>query len=369
MLKKFTVENFKGFKEKLVLDLASPCNYEFNSNVVSNGCITKGIVYGINGCGKSNLGHAIFDIVGHLTDNDFLARNYDCYVSMDGKAPFADFEYTFEFQGVELIYSYRKVSSTQLYEERLLIGGREVLYFDFLKQRGHIALEGAETLNNSMNNPSAISRVKYVNSNAILADTSENAVFMDFMDFINRMLLFYSLDDRGYQGFMQGSESIPEGIIKSGKLAEFQGFLEENNIFYELKDVETDGMRSIYCKFDKQDVNFYRVASTGTKSLALFYYWYIKMQQASFVYIDEFDAFYHFELSENIVKHLCKICDTQIFMTTHNTDLMSNDLMRPDCYFLLANNEIRSLANSTEKELRKAHNLQKMYKAGAFDGQ
>lgn len=36
--------------------------------------------------------------------------------------------------------------------------------------------------------------------------------------------------------------------------------------------------------------------------------------------------------------------------------------------FLLENNSIKAIADLTEKELRQAHNLQKMYKAGAFNG-
>ena len=92
------------------------------------------------------------------------------------------------------------------------------------------------------------------------------------------------------------------------------------------------------------------------------------MEQASFVFIDEFDAFYHFEFSESVQKRLGKISGVQIFTTTHNTDLMSNDLLRPDCYFLLKDNKIKAISDLTEKELRQAHNLQKMYKAGAFNG-
>ena len=91
------------------------------------------------------------------------------------------------------------------------------------------------------------------------------------------------------------------------------------------------------------------------------------MEKASLVYIDEFDAFYHFELSKEVQKLLNKLKQVQIFTTTHNTDLMSNDLLRPDCYFLLRDNKITSLSKLTDKEIRKAHNLQKMYKAGVFN--
>lgn len=47
---------------------------------------------------------------------------------------------------------------------------------------------------------------------------------------------------------------------------------------------------------------------------------------------------------------------------------MSNDLPRPDSYFLLENNSIKAISDLTGKELRQAHNLQKMYKMGAFNG-
>lgn len=91
------------------------------------------------------------------------------------------------------------------------------------------------------------------------------------------------------------------------------------------------------------------------------------MEKASLVYIDEFDAFYHFELSKEVQKLLNKLKRVQIFTTTHNTDLMSNDLLRPDCYFLLHDYKITSLSKLTDKKIRKAHYLQKMYKAGVFN--
>lgn len=60
-------------------------------------------------------------------------------------------------------------------------------------------------MNASIRNESPISRVKYVNSNSILSDNVQNQVFKKFIDFVERMLLFYSLDSRGYEGFMNGS--------------------------------------------------------------------------------------------------------------------------------------------------------------------
>lgn len=122
--------------------------------------------------------------------------------------------------------------------------------------------------------------------------------------------------------------------------------------------------------FDRNELDFYSNCSTGVRSLTLFYYWIQSIRFSdnppSLLFIDEFDAFYHLNLSENLVKELKK-CNSQIILTTHNTSLMSNKLLRPDCYFLMYKDGINSLADSTDKEIREAHNIEKMYRAGAFN--
>jgi ABC-type transport system involved in cytochrome c biogenesis ATPase subunit len=62
-----------------------------------------------------------------------------------------------------------------------------------------------------------------------------------------------------------------------------------------------------------------------------------------------------------------KLDACQIILTTHDTSVMTNELMRPDCLFLMHKNSIRSAADSTEKKLRFAHDVEKMYRAGAFN--
>lgn len=367
MLKQFNVKNFKGFKDRITLHLGTPNNYEFQSEVISEGCITKGIIFGINGSGKSNLGLALFDIIFHLTDKQTILKNYIVYQNVEYKDRSVEFEYVFQFFGSELRYQYRKKDVETLIYEELSINGETKILYDYEKNEGYTKLPGSETLNDFTMNESRMSRVRYVDRNTILEECEENRVFEAFIDFVDRMLLFYSLDEKGYEGLQVGTESLSDGIINSRQLKYFEEFLKENEIYYKLKEVSIDGEKMIYCVFGSKAIDFFKIASTGTRSLALFYYWYIKFQQASFVFIDEFDAFYHFKVAENLVKKVREIRNVQIFMTTHNTDLLSNDFLRPDCYFEIKGNKILSLSEKTEKELRKAHNLQKMYKAGAFD--
>lgn len=370
MLRKFSVSNFKCFDKKITFDLSDPANYGFNQQTIREDTKAKGIIYGANGSGKSNLALAVFDIILHLTDKEKLLAKYSPYLCLDSKSSMAEFEYEFCFDGTKVVYRYGKTDPLTLVYERLYIGDEEVLSYDFETRMGYVALAGTESLTLSSELPAEtdkLSRVKYVRNNAILQESEATRAFIAFMIFVDNMLMFYSLDQRGYQGLSVGPDSFTQGIIREGKIKEFQKFLERQGIFYELIAVDANGQPDLYCRFEKSTVPFGAVASTGTMSLALYYYWYIKMSKASLVFIDEFDAFYHFELAQAIVKMLRDLEGVQVFLTTHNTDLMSNDLLRPDAYFIIQGGTVRSLEKLTSKELRAAHNLQKMFKAGSFN--
>ena len=100
---------------------------------------------------------------------------------------------------------------------------------------------------------------------------------------------------------------------------------------------------------------------------AMFYIWFHEANELSFIWIDEFDAYYHYELSENIVKLMENNLTCQNVITSHNTNLLSNRIMRPDCYFILSNGKLTSIVNATKRELREGHNLEKLYVNGEFD--
>jgi len=58
-----------------------------------------------------------------------------------------------------------------------------------------------------------------------------------------------------------------------------------------------------------------------------------------------------------------------IILTTHRVELMSNDVSRPDCIFVLeyGAKAAKPIWTLTSKEIRFAHNLQKMWMGGMFD--
>lgn len=367
MLYKFSVENFKNFRDIIEIDFSDSKNYEFNKDAVKDGIVKTSIILGPNSSGKSNLALAIFDIVSHLTDKNTTAKRYANYTYGNNTDP-VKFSYWFKIENTIIKYEYVKTNYETLVFERLSIDSNVVIMFDRKNDEVYIELEGAETLDKQIQNKN-LSIIKYVRRNSNLKNTIENRVFLKFYDFVDHMLSFRSLNGNEYQGYDVGSGKITEGILERGNLKDFEVFLKKANIDCCLKEIKTDNYRDIAFCFENAEIPFFDIASTGTQSLALFYHWLLDVREnVSFLLIDEFDAFYHFELAQNIVNILKNLENTQVLLTTHNTDLISNDLLRPDCYYELKSNKAVPFWKNTSKEIREAHNMQKIYKAGGFSG-
>lgn len=369
MLKKFSVSNFKGFETNIEFDLTSSNGYTFNAQCVRNGIVNSCMVYGHNGCGKSNLSLAVFDLIGHLTDKHRDIVRYQNYLNASSGVEVATFSYEFMFDGTIVRYDYTKRDYKTLVSERLWIDGKEIVTFDRTlgNNRFTTTLRGAENLKPIIED-NTLSVVKYIKNNTVLELSKESSMFSYFFEFVENMLFFRSLEDRTYIGQdMDSRNTLTAEIIKRGRVREFEKFLNDANVKCKLVVVETLNGQDLAIDFGNRRLLFSSVMSTGTSSVTLFFYWYMLIldKKVSMVIIDEFDAFYHHDLSRFVVKKLME-AGVQFVVTTHNTSLMSNDLMRPDCYYLMGNNKILPLSRCTDKELREVHNIEKIYKAGGF---
>ena len=137
MLKRFEVENFKGFDQKVIFDLCAR-DYSFNNHLIKNGIVNKAILYGKNGIGKSSLGIALLDITSHLTDKERMPAIYLAnYRNLTNPNKPVFFKYVFQFGNDELVYEYQKSESDYLISEYLEINHICIIdysYFDSNKQ-------------------------------------------------------------------------------------------------------------------------------------------------------------------------------------------------------------------------------------------
>lgn len=369
MLKKFEVENFRRFKDTLSFDLTA-ASYEFNNECTKDGLVKTALVYGENASGKSCLGWAIFDIVEHLTDNQKNREAPPHYLNANSERKSAIFKYTFLLNKKEVTYIYEKDESKKILNETLKINQKNVIEY----QVGHpikTTLKGTESLNKNLNPDLGLSALKYIYSNSNLnLRVQESKTFYQLMSFVSEMLFFRTvLNSRTYIGLTtNGTPDIFKNILEKGNLSDFEQFLNESGIKCKLATTDSDGEKTIGFQFANKIIPIASIASTGTISLSLFYHWWQQLRdnKVSLLFIDEFDASYHFKLSSAIVKRLKQI-NSQVILTTHNTALLDNDLIRPDCGFIIDGQHIKQLNQLTDKELREAHNIEKLYRAGAFN--
>ena len=366
MLARFKVKNFKNFRDELVLDLRNVKNYEFNTNAVfDNNIIKDAICYGPNAAGKTSLGYAILDITLQLTDKARKLEFYTPYLNLESDEKRAVFEYTFCFEENEVIYYCEKSSPMKVTREIFSVNGHKLLESEIGKIPKTF-LPGTEQLNLDMWDGS-ISFVKYVAANTKLnRNIMECRVFYQFIEYVNRMLFFSSLNGNLYIGASNVHGSICRIIAEAGETQELQTFLANVGIYYQLETGESEDGLTIYAVFKNSRALLSKVWSSGTRSLCALYIWLMQSRELSFMYLDEFDAFYHYEIAQTVVEYLKKY-PIQVIFTSHNTNLMTNELLRPDCNFELKDNAITAFSDKTNKALRKAHNIPKMYKAGAFD--
>lgn len=368
MLKLFEVTGFKNFKDTIRFDFSDVRDYKFNQECITNNLLGKAIVYGKNSVGKTNLGLAIFDIVTHLTSNNVSPKLYNYYLNVDLHPEIdsecVEFLYVFSFENDIVNYRYTKDNNQSLIFEEISINDNLLFNYNYINKSGNLngLKKLAPTLNLSMLDVESV--LKYIISNTVLSDIHP---LRRMMRFVSNMLWFRNLDENRYIGYRSQSKDYYDFIFEDDNLIEFEKLLHIAGVDGKLIPLKFND-RKQYLYFDAlTPLPFFLSASSGTKALYTFFYWYKTATDVSLMFIDEFDAYYHYELSETIVKILEKMSSTQVILTSHNTNLLSNRIMRPDCFFILTKNGLTSFANATDRELREGHNLEKLYMSGEFN--
>lgn len=380
MLKKFTLKNYKNFKDEISIDFENTAGYQFSTDCITDGTISKMLIYGRNATGKTNLGKALIDICMTM----FGVRRYadtGVFLNADSIDETATFSYEFRFENNELIYRYTRFYNQELRNEELRINKKTIFSCDFENNKfdfKNLKYINAETASidrylqsvdiddeEELQEPK-LPFLRWLISNVAL---NSDSILIELANYTRRMLMI-TAGNTMLRTSRRMNDSFYELLEDSNRLKDLEYFLNEMGIACKLiLQKLPDGQRELYFEHEKL-VPFYETASSGTLALVDLYRRLIPRNwDPSFIYLDEFDAFYHYEMSEKVINFFKRrYPKCQIIMTSHNTNLMTNRLMRPDCLFILSRaGALTALCNATERELREGHNLEKMYISGEFD--
>lgn len=378
MLRRFEVSNYRNFRDSLVIDFSSVGGYQFNQECIADDMIAKMLIYGRNATGKTNLGRAITDI-NLYGPQQYRFVEQGNYLNADSELEAAKFDYLFQFGDIRIQYVYEKFSMFQYKSEFLSINGEIVYSFDYKKREfdsSNLKLISAETINVELflngiaegNNDDLEmvrpSFLRWLFANAVFASDSP---MVQLRGYIERMAA------TSISALMRvtriGKDAFIE-TLEGDNLKQLETFLNDMGVKCKLVSKKLpDGQNELYFKHKKL-VPFFETASSGTMVLFNIYRRFVtKFKNCSYIYIDEFDAFFHYEMAEKFLVYLkTNFPNSQITLTSHNTNLMTNRLMRPDCLFILSQSgKLVPLNKATTRELREGHNLEKLYMSGEFD--
>ncbi|MBR3235607.1 MAG: AAA family ATPase [Atopobiaceae bacterium] len=366
MLKSFSVSNYRKFNGTVTLDLGSPRDYSFNSDYVTNGIVSNALVIGQNASGKTNLIRAILDVTtNYYPPNLFAAQlGYDAtFVNADAERPEAEFEYIFAIGGRTVSYGYAKNSDRQLTRERLEVDG--TLVFDYSNSAERMVKEnlsfiGAETANLRFSGDYS-SMLAYLSSNV---SAESDGILSSLRRYTARIIPIVHV---GESARSQTRRILAE-VIQSNRVDELEVFLSRFGVEEHLSVYEdADGSKALYC-LHRRLIPFSECMSSGTRTLINLFYAYEMHPQGSIYLLDEFDAYCHFEVAEDLIRYFGKATGCQTIATTHNTSLTRNDVMRPDCIFKFgADGALKPLSERTSRELRIGNNVEKLLRNGEFD--
>lgn len=362
MLKKFTVSNYKNFKDEISLDFSKIGEYSFNAD-----CLSMRLIYGRNATGKTNFGRALLDIK-ILLYGMFRNDENSVLINADSQNT-AKFIYEFQFGSDEVIYKYSRFANTELCDEELYINGEAIFKCDFKNSKFDfkgLSIISAETVNTNrylkkdeMDNEYVLPFLRWLINNTAFSDDS---VLIRLSKYVRKMDMITVGHDLLYS-----NRNFLENLKNPVYLHNFEDFLNVMGIECKLVLQELpDGQAELYFSQNKL-VPFYSTASSGTLALTSLYQKIVS--NCSLIYIDDFAAFYHYEMAEKLISFFkTKYPKCQLIMTSHNTNLMTNKIMRPDCLFILSSRgTLTALCDATERELREGHNLEKMYIRGEFE--
>lgn len=369
MLTKMYLTNFRSFSERTEFDFTASKYSILNETNVCDDILKGALFIGPNASGKSNALEGISFIINLIKGEGVSFLHYRCNFA---KSEFTITEYEFLFLKKKVIYTIEFNAKTNSISENLSIDAVTVL-----KRNGNVGeLRLGETviIDNQLDAETLFLRTASFNTGRF----PQEPVLHELMKYLHNS---YCID--GYNQGAHWGDNITKYAEDHG-IEKINNYLKNFNYDFFVEygsDSKGEGL-SISVGSNKKIVFFKRKSfpipnvffeeSQGNQVFADMLPNLIDViEKPGMLVFDEFGNSLHNKLSEKIIKFFMKNAnESQLFITSHHTNLISNFVLRPDQINLIA---FKGARGSTVNRLsqfkpREAQNMEKMYLGGMFEG-
>lgn len=370
MLKKMYLTNFMSFKERTEFDFtASKYSILGGKNVSDNNVLKGALLIGHNASGKSNVLKGLSFIIKMIKGEGASFSNYRCFFS---KNPITILEYEFLFNNKEVKYVIEYNTRTNSISENLKIDNITVLQRN--GNVGELRIGENVTTDDQLDSQTLFLRTASFNTGRF----PQEPTLRQLMDFLQNSYVIDGYNMGATFGNAITKYAEEHGVDKINKyLDEFNyDFVVEYGSESEgagLKIVVGSEKKAVFLKRRSYPIpNIIINESQGNQVFADLLPNLIRViENSGMLIIDEFGNSLHNKLSEKVIRFFMENAKTsQIFITSHHTNLISNSVFRPDQIDLITFKDMQGsqVKRVSEFKPREAQNLEKMYLGGMFEG-
>ena len=378
MLTKITLDNFKSFKNKTVVDLTKT-NYTILPQNVSDNGVLKGCIFvGANASGKST----IILAVKLLLDLLFSERNINSgmFLCIFGDSNKYSLSYEFLIENKIIRYSFEVDVAKKMISESLYIDNELLLQRMGLSAKSYIAdSNGINYDEEDVGKDSLFLRTLYFNTKF-----ASNSTLGSWMDYLKKS--FYVNMFKGEIVSYGKRDMTIATYLDNGGCEVINNFFDEYNFEQKVEFVHsTSGGKISFVAGEDEDVKtvffkrkgievpipFFEESLGNQNLLRILPVFLSAINNGGMLLIDEFSSGFHNELESLLVRYFMeKANHAQMLFVSHSTNLLSNSILRPDQEYSV---EFQDKNGSTVRRFsseqpRSAQNIEKMYVSGVFGG-
>lgn len=369
MLTKMYLTNFMSFSERTEFDFtASKYSILGETNVYSD--VLKGALFiGPNASGKSNALKGISFIINLIKGEGVSFSQHRCVFA---KTAITTAEYEFVFSNKEVVYKIEYNVKTKSISENLTIDSIVVLKRE--GNNGELRIGDTISQDDQLDSETLFLRTASFNTGRF----PQEPVLREMMDYLfnsycidgynqgahwGKTIFKYAeehgvdkvnkyLQDFNYDFFVEyGSESKGAGLTASVGSNKKIVFFKRNSFQLPIAFFEESQGNQVFADMLPNLINI--------------------IENPGMLVFDEFGNSLHNRLSEKIIRFFMENAkNSQVFVTSHHTNLISNSVFRPDQIDLISfrGSTGSKVVRLSQFKPREAQNMEKMYLGGMFEG-